>query len=130
VLSRRFLIALLALAQCFAPLLHAHAGIGGHAVVEHGGWHLPELIPQDLNGHTGPVCEDADHVPSEAVFCLGSSLGTRQIGLPGGNLPCLAHLSASETRCALPWAPHPFLDGPPPLLTSRRTPLPCAPPRG
>lgn len=127
-IPRRLLIVLFALLQCLAPLLHAHAGMVGQGVAGHAGVHLPNWDADASPHHPGPVCEDADHVLSLEAIGLGSSLEARQPGLPLDNSVQLAYLPFQDVSTAIPWVPRAF-DGPPPLLTSRRTPLPCAPPR-
>ncbi|MCX7672412.1 MAG: hypothetical protein N2Z63_02260 [Thiobacillaceae bacterium] len=113
----RWLIALLFLLQCLAPLLHAHT----HAA-EHGGIHLPGWGGTHAHGH-GDVALQVDE---EAAVGLLPSLEPRaDAGL--GLLETGAHspwrLSA-QGACVL--APHPthHLPGQPPHLI----PLPGPPP--
>lgn len=130
-LPRRFLIILFALLQCLAPLLHAHASMAGHGGVHLPGWVAHGLVNGLANGaadHVAPLCQDADHLPPQEAIGVASSLEARDTWLPSSPASLPPPIPALDPRVAIPWVPH-AVDGPPPLLTSRRTPLPCAPPR-
>lgn len=116
-MKSRWLVALLFLLQCLAPLLHAHTHAAGH-----GGIHLPGWSDSHAHGHGAAALQ----VDAEATVGLLPSLEPRVdagLALLETSARRPWRLSALGARALPPVAPHRLPGLPPHLL-----PLPGAPP--